>query len=163
MHEPPVEYAKPDRPKPKPVFREGQPHWLSMEPTKLAALGGVFCASLAMVYYFIHHLAGHPLGVAQVVLSVVLVFGVGYAVTGTFVLYLLHVAEREIPVERRWEKKRKRRTLLGDEQDGESKPDGEAPPDGVMSAEDALEALDAAARGEVPGEISGEAPPPPAP
>jgi hypothetical protein len=93
-------YKKPERPRPKPPWKEeNRPGWLIPEPARLAPVGGLFCALIALFYYSIRQYAGIQYGVGPFLVGVSLTFVIGYTTTGLFVYYLLWVAEREFPRE----------------------------------------------------------------
>mgnify|MGYP006296687055 CR=1 FL=1 len=90
---------KPERPHLHRFFHSDRPQWLSLEPARLALVGGSLCATLTLVVYVIRQYFGTPMDPFSVLFGVTLTFFVSYAATGILVWYLLWVAEREIPRE----------------------------------------------------------------
>ena len=92
--------VKPERPKLAPFLGwlgSKEPRWLIVEPRKIGVVGGVFFATLALMYYVLRQFFGHTMMIQEVVIGVTLTFVVGYAGTGLFVVYVLWVGERELP------------------------------------------------------------------
>jgi hypothetical protein len=93
---------KPERPKLAPFLGwlgAKEAKWLIVEPRKIGLFGGAVFGTLALVFYFVRQLFGHPMSIQEVLIGAFLTFVVGYAGTGLFVVYVLWVGEREIPEE----------------------------------------------------------------
>ncbi len=87
------------RPRLKPWIDPAAVSWLVLEPSKIAMVGGMTCATLCMVYLFLRQQWGLIMDPMDVLLRVCLTFVVSYTLTGAFVYYLLCIAERELPPE----------------------------------------------------------------
>ena len=122
-------YKKPLRPKPTwPWAKSDRPVWLLAEPVRLAPLGGVVFALVALLFYFFRQSMGTAMPVMQVVTWVAATFVVGYAATGCFVWYVLRVSWREIPPEEKPHKHKARGLDLDDEPPADSEtPQAEEP------------------------------------
>jgi hypothetical protein len=100
---------RPDRPQLRRLGKTN-PSWLLLEPARIALISGVCFSTLALTYFFIRQLSGVSMGVQDVIVGVALTFLVSYAATGLFMIYLLSVAEREIPIAEKMVKKRRHLT-----------------------------------------------------
>ncbi len=91
---------KPERPKPwSPWESRGASGWIVLEPVRLAPLGGTVAGVLALAYFLLRQSWGEYYSPGDVLVGAGLAFVVGYAATGLFVWYLLHVIWRELPEE----------------------------------------------------------------
>ena len=120
---------KPERPKLAPFLGwlgAKEAKWLIVEPRKIGLFGGAVFGTLALVFYFIRQLLGHPMMIQEVLIGTFFTFVVGYAGTGLFVVYVLWVGEREIPEET--EEKDRRKSERRSEEDST---DEEVPSDSV--------------------------------
>lgn len=87
-----------DRPKRRRLFKPRQPAWIVLEPGRIGMAGGAVSATLALVYYFVRGIMGHPVTPDRALIGAAATFVVGYGATGVFTWYLLWVADREMPV-----------------------------------------------------------------
>lgn len=89
-------FTKPERPRLR-RSRKATEQWLILEPSRLAAVGGAFCAVLVLVVNLLRQLLGGVVSPGNVLVAASLTFVVSYTLIGVFVWYLLWVAEKEWP------------------------------------------------------------------
>jgi len=87
---------KPNLPRPwSPWEVQGKLGWIVVEPIRLAPLGGAVAGMVALAYFLLRQWRGESYSPGNVIVWVGLATVVGYAATGIFVWYLLHVLWRE--------------------------------------------------------------------